>query len=174
MRNRRHGDPLAGRTPVGDPSAFLDAAILADTAECIIWPYAYSGGIDGGPRYPRIGVTGTHVPEAVTRIVCDRVYGPPPPGDIEAAHSCRQTMCINKRHLRWATVKENTEDRRIHGTMPIGEAHVNSTINVEIVRKIRHLRATLNYGPNRIATALGIGQGAASGVIYGKTWRDVA
>jgi hypothetical protein len=37
--------------------------------------------------------------------------------DLQALHSCgRGKICVNPEHMRWGTIKENMQDKKIHGT----------------------------------------------------------
>jgi hypothetical protein len=83
--------------------AFIEAAILSNTDECIIWPYLV--GRDGYAvfccNYKNI---------RVSRLVCEKVYGKPPPEKPLALHApvvCHNPRCINPRHLFWESYQEN-------------------------------------------------------------------
>lgn len=86
---------------------FIDNALAQETDECIEWPYAKTRA-----GYPiiwewRFGKT---VSDYVHRIVCRLAYGPASSDLHEAAHSCHNPACINKRHLSWQTHQQNTSD----------------------------------------------------------------
>ena len=53
------------------------------------------------------------------RVVCRLAHGEPPPDKPQATHSCHNKWCINPRHLRWGSAKDNAADyqqlRRTHG-----------------------------------------------------------
>lgn len=86
--------------------AFVEAAVTSSTDECILWPFGKRG------RYGRVYVNGKTV--SVHRYVCERTYGPCPPDKQHAAHRCGVHLCINPRHVRWATCAENEADKFIH------------------------------------------------------------
>ncbi len=88
----------------------IEDAVNSDTDECIIWPHA----IDKTNGY---GVLIDGHRTTAHRSVTMRFYGPPPSdGKHHSAHSCMTKACINPRHLRWATPKENTADQIVQGT----------------------------------------------------------
>jgi len=90
----------------GSLPEFLEAAVKSQVDECVVWPFAkrkYSYGLP-------INAFGSKRPHV---IVCEAVNGPAPEGK-EAAHRCGNESCVNPRHLRWATHKENGEDRVEH------------------------------------------------------------
>jgi hypothetical protein len=83
---------------------------VTDTDQCVIWDlrrddYGYAILKDGRRKVK------------LYRHVCEKKHGPPPAGKNHAAHSCGNGHlgCINQRHLRWATPKENADDRTLHG-----------------------------------------------------------
>lgn len=78
------------------------------TNDCILWPYTTSRG------YGRVGIHGGT--QYVHRLSAEAAHGPAPFPDAQAAHSCRNRHCFNPRHLRWATPKENQQDRLRDGT----------------------------------------------------------
>lgn len=119
-RHRRLGDPLGGgkmRAPVGEPLRYLREVVLAfDGDECLIWPYARTSS-----GYGNLGIEDGNA--VVSRLVCERVYGPPPTPDHEAAHSCGRGHegCVTQNHLSWKTATENQADRVAHGTVNSGQ-----------------------------------------------------
>src|ERR1044072_6184471 len=114
----RHGDPFGGTAENGAPMNFIEKTALPYTGnECILWPYARSSG------YARIRLDGTT--RSVPNIICEKVNGPAPGSQYEAAHSCGNGHlgCITPNHLSWKTPKENNADKLIHGTSNRGERH---------------------------------------------------
>lgn len=138
-RWKKYGDPLAGGpflTPKGEPSRFLNESVLNFSGDdCLIWPY--SRNMSG---YGQINLDGT--PKIVSRVVCERTYGPPPTTAHEAAHLCGggHRGCVNPRHLAWKTPVENRADKLIHDTHNRGERHYLSKLTESDVREIRRRR----------------------------------
>jgi HNH endonuclease len=163
----RHGDPLAGRTPNGEPARFLtEVAYPYAGDECLRWPYGHNG--DG---YGQITHGGKHT--YVHRKVCEEVHGPAPSDEHETAHSCGNGHlgCITPNHLRWATMSENHADRVIHGTSNRGERCGAAKLTEPEVRTIlamkgsalqREIAERFNVTPSNI------------GVIHRrKSWVDI-
>lgn len=119
----------------GERRAFVDAAVNSDTDACLIWPYLKSGGYGKAPLDEFSGWA--------HRQVCRRVHGEPPFQDAEAAHSCGNRACLNPRHLRWASHKENAQDWYEQSTWgtglgPVrGEKHPWAKLNSDQVREIK-------------------------------------
>jgi hypothetical protein len=115
QRWRKYGDPLAARPKAldGEPDRFFREVVLVyDGEDCLLWPY----GRDGW-GYGRIWIDGrTH---NVHRLACEMEHGLPSDARLEAAHSCGNghLACVNRKHVRWATPKENSADKFVHGTM---------------------------------------------------------
>lgn len=162
-RFKKFGDPLAGRTTVGAPLAFLEEALRSNVDHCITWPFArisrgYAGIQNNGRR------------RSVARIICERLYGPSPSSRHQAAHSCGRghEACVNPRHLRWASTKENAADRLAHGTAPRGEGNGHSKLSSSQVKEILSLKGKLPQ--TKIAERFGIGQTTVSNILIGRTW----
>jgi hypothetical protein len=123
---KRHGDPLAGRTPNGEPFRFYENVILAHQGdECLLWPYSVNG-----RGYGQIGNDRAH------RFVCKSVHGLAPSPAHEVAHSCGKKLCVNPRHLRWATHGENIADKLAHGTHILGERNQLAKLTEQDARSI--------------------------------------
>lgn len=108
----RHGDPLAGRGYVGDGAKFVDFAVNSETDECINWPFFKMKAGHGTTHY-------NGARWLAHRLVLTLAKGDPPTPLHVAAHApviCHNASCVNPRHLRWATKKENTTDMKLDGT----------------------------------------------------------
>lgn len=112
-RWKRHDNPEFRLIPYpenkGDCFQWLKDHQTFDGGECLRWPFHrdQSG-------YGRVRVMGKSM--AASRFMCELVRGAPPSPEHQAAHSCGNGHlgCVNPRHLRWATPKENMEDLARH------------------------------------------------------------
>lgn len=86
----------------------------------------------------------------------------------EAAHSCAKILCINKRHLRWASRSENEFDKLVQGRPhgPRMEAHGHARLAQVQVLAIRESTAPQPI----IAAKFGISQQSVSDIKLRKTW----
>ncbi|MGA1809529.1 MULTISPECIES: hypothetical protein [Sphingobium] len=127
-----HGDPLSGRTPKGEPLAFLENTVISyHGKDCLIWPYVKRSG------YGIVTYKGEK--RLVTRVVCEAEHGPPPTPVHEASHLCGKGHlgCCNPKHLAWKTPKENNADKLTHGTHHRGEQSPRAKLTVAQVLEIR-------------------------------------
>lgn len=94
---------------------FIRAALLSETDECILWPYAvrkssgYAAHHTPGPHSTRKNID-------AHRYVCILAHGEPKP-DEETAHRCGQKLCINPDHVFWSDHINNMDDAKVHGTL---------------------------------------------------------
>lgn len=102
---------------------------------CLIWPFP-----SGQNRYGYMKFFGKGMHPA--RVMCILVHGRPLVGK-ETAHSCGNGLigCVNPRHLRWATKRENVDDMLKHGTTIRGERHWAAKLSEIDVKRIRSLAA---------------------------------
>lgn len=162
-RSWRYGDPLAGRTPNGEPLAFLEEVLTRPaTSSCIEWPYSRDR-----RGYGHLRLNGRLT--RATRIICDRVFGNPPHPTCHAAHLCGRSTCVNPQHLQWATSKENNAHKIIHGTIARGERHGLSKLTSLDVLEIRE---SLSRGanPNDICLRFGIGRSQVLRIQKRESW----
>lgn len=139
----KYGDPhrvMVKQTPAGEPLSFIMEVIQSDTDDCVIWPYSvYKDGY-GSIRY-----------EGVSRnahsVSLELFTGERPDGKV-AAHEplvCHNPACINPKHLRWASRKENMHDRLLDETDLRGEKHPNSKLSE---RDVLDIRSSKESGPS--------------------------
>lgn len=139
--------------------------ISRDTDECVLWPYGKNTYGYGRLGTPMRGTRGAH------RVACMLVHGDPPTG-YDAAHSCRSRECVNPRHLRWATRKENMGDKRRDGTDPTGERHGCSKLTEQDVIDIR-ARVRAGEMQSTLAAEFGVSRAAVCLLVSGKNWAHV-
>lgn len=137
-RLRKHGDPQGGRTLNGVAREYFETTVMNYRGdECPIWPGRRING------YGSMSLNGKDV--IVSRQVCERLYGPPPSPDHQAAHSCGKGKggCVAPHHLRWATRKENDQDKLIHGTRLFGQRNPLAKLTDEEARQIIALKGVM-------------------------------
>lgn len=163
VRWRRHGDPLGGGTPQGEPAKFYREIVLTcergPADECLIWPYAR---LSGG--YAELGQTN------VSRLVCEERHGPAPTPVHQAAHSCGNghLACVTKGHLDWKTPLQNKADELIHGTRQRGERINTAKLTEPEVREILSLRGRASQ--EVIAEWFGVGRTAIGKIHRKESW----
>jgi len=164
-RFKKHGNPLSGRTPPGEPlEYFKNVALNYEGDDCLLWPYARNSA-----GYAHVSVDGKN--KLVHRLACIAEYGYPTDEDQQAAHSCGNGNigCCNKKHVRWATPKENGEDTVLHGRSQRGEKHYASKLTVDAVVHIRSSGMT-NI---ELAQLYGVERTNIVAVRKMKSWRHV-
>lgn len=159
LRWWRHGDPLGGRrTKHGETVEWLRASLTIETDDCVKWPFSTTVG------YGQTWWNGR--PALATRVICELKHGPAPTPKHQAAHSCGKGHegCVNHRHLRWATRKENETDKTAHGTR-------GKTLSPGDVAQIKALRG--RETGVEIARRFGVTPSCISSIFTGKSWGGV-
>jgi len=163
---------------------------IADNAshegdECLVFPFSRDRkgyGVVWVKKADFRRRTGAH------RLMCELAHGEPPSSRLEAAHSCGmgRNGCVNPRHLRWATRKENAQDAVAHGAVfnpygqpgtrkdgtraaTIGESHGRARLTRSDVERIRN---HLAHGGKvkDAAEAYGVHRSTISLIKSGKNW----
>lgn len=133
----------------------LRGLIANETDECITWDRGRAG------NYGALcGAARAH------RQVCLWVYGPAPTG-LEAAHSCGQSLCVNPRHLRWATHRSNIADKQAHDTLRSGERHNMAKLSASQVADLRESDGSLAT----VAALFGISKSQAHRIRTNQNWK---
>lgn len=142
------------------------AALASNTDECVIAP-----GAPAGDGYPRVREPGSGRKRTKPHIlICTMAHGPRPEG-LEVAHGCGNRMCINPRHLRWATHPENMADRKLHGTAPVETWMHNTKLTWEQVQAIRTEYATGTTSYARLGEKYGVTRSCIGSIVRNKTWK---
>lgn len=165
-RMRAHGDTdrcYRPRSRNGEPLKFLLRAAGQSSDECLIWPFARDKN-----GYARIRHDGDNV--VASNLLCTMVHGSPGTSGYQAAHSCGNGHlgCVNPRHLRWATCRENQKDKLKHGTQQRGERCWNARLNKNQVLVIRRLVKVTNI--QFAAAVFDVSDSSVRSIVRGKTW----
>lgn len=162
-RAYKYGDAGAGHSFKGDALRWLNDHLSHDGVDCLEWPFARDSA-----GYGQINHDG--VVKYVHRFICEVLYGSPPDGRFQAAHTCGKghEACCNPKHLRWATGVENAADKWQHGTLPIGECHHAAKLTEDQVRRIRSLKGSMTQ--RRIGALFGVSEDAVGDIHRGINW----
>jgi len=159
-----HGDAFS-REPVRKTGhgmrVLMDLVSQPETDVCILWPLR--------KNKAGYGICGGRGTVLANRVACAHAFGPPPTANHHAAHSCGIPACVNPRHLRWATPKENSADKVRHGTDARGERNQAAKLTATQVRQIRALRGTQSQ--QEIAAQFLVSPTAVSLILTGRRWR---
>lgn len=133
--------------------------------ECVFFP-----GRRQPNGYGRVSVDGRY--ERAHVYACRTAHGPRPAGKTDAAHSCGTAMCINPRHLSWATRAENEADKVRHGTSNRGERSGASVLTWPQVHAIRSRYIDGNVTQQQLATEHGVHIMTINDIIHHRTWQE--
>ena len=168
MRLRTHGHTrtTVKRAPRGAPVKWIADHVDYKDDECLEWPFArYSNG------YAMINSPLGAM--SASRFMCISAHGMPRRKRMDAAHSCGNghLACCNPQHLRWATRTSNLEDRKVHGTLLLGEKHPRAKLNEDSVREIRRLRDEMTQ--SELGRRFGVSFQTVSEIQLRKKWTHV-
>lgn len=133
-RLRKNGDPsITRKKPNGYWKNELYSLLAFDTDYCIEW---------NGPNirgYGRIFMNGKWHRAGELSLQHRNIYQPEgKPLVLHKPEVCHNPKCINYRHLRWGSVKENAADRTLDGTQMIGSGHPRAKLTEQQAKTIKH------------------------------------
>jgi hypothetical protein len=129
---------------------------------CILWPASV-----GSHGYGQLRWKGT--PVLAHRLVYACYRGELAPGE-EVLHSCDVRACVNPRHLRAGTHKENMQDAVLKNRTARG-----SMLGLLSEQQVRLIKTELQARKNQyqIAAAFGVTQSTISRIATGRIWGHV-
>ena len=107
----------------------------------------------------------------VHRLVMLAFVGECPEGQ-QVAHGDRDKTNNKLENLRYATQKENEEDKLAHGTRAKGEASSSALLTSSEVLDVRYLWS-YNFSGQKIADYFGVSCGCIYNIVYGNTWKHI-
>lgn len=137
--------------------------VALETDDCILWPFGTNPG-----GYGRLWDLTTRRYRSTHILALERRE--PCPEGKQAAHGpCHNRLCMNYRHLRWATRVENAADRLRDGTAPRGNRCGMAKLTERDVQEIRHL-LEIGMSQTQISRRFGVTQPLISMIASGKAW----
>jgi len=161
-QRRRMGKDLdcpPHRVASGATRRWIEEHIKWAGDDCLIWPFAR---LPNG--YGRANIRG--VGALAHRHMCALVNGAPAHQKMQAAHTCGMGHlgCVNPKHLRWATARENHADKYSHGTANNGANNGTAKLSWQQADEIRKAEGVV------MATELAKHYGIAGSTVY-RIWR---
>lgn len=105
----------------------------------------------------------------VHRLVCLAFHGLPPSADMQVAHGDANRINNRPENLRWATPKENGEDKVRHGNSLYGERHPSVKLTADEVIAVCDLYAS-GMKQRDIASVFGVHQAQVHRITRRKCW----
>lgn len=111
-----------------------------------------------------------HIRIRVHRLLLLAFVGLPKPNQI-ARHLDGNKLNNSLDNICWGTLKENQNDRKLHGTSNVGSRHGRAIINEEIARLIK--MDLYKYNHKFISKKYGVAIHIIKNISCGKTWKHV-
>lgn len=131
--------------------------------DCLKWPFG------GESKSGRGALKFSGARGWAHRIMCTLAHGEPPTPEHTAAHECGKGHdgCVNPRHLKWKTQKENNADCAKHGTSPKHHDGNRGRLTADQVAQIRGSRGVKTQ--RELAALFEVSEGAINDIWRGRS-----
>ena len=163
-RNLKYGTPTGGGAMRGQPLKWLKDNACHSGDDCLPWPFSKKQG------YYSISLGDGKWTKA-HRKMCEIANGPPSAGMV-AMHLCHNKSCVNPKHLKWGTPKENSDGSVACGLMLKGEKMPTSRLTDSMVGEIRE-RWGQGESLDSITADYPVSRSAIWFAATGKTWKHI-
>ena len=164
-QRQRLGMPPEPKTPMRSTIAFARAALVSQSDACIMWPYSMRG---ANRPYGSMYDPEDKKSHTASRWVCEKAHGKPFKS-AHACHSCNNPQCVNPRHLRWGSSKDNVQDAVKSGRRATGEKAPLAKLTDALVVEMRKSTESHVYWSKRLGVSTRNVRMARSG----RTWKHV-
>lgn len=155
------GPDMPERSKRGEQAAWITALLSMPTSnECVPWPFQKrpSG-------YGKVWHESKMRPATHAVLILSGQPQPDAPNNL-ALHACDNPPCVNPRHLRWGSQKENLSEMISRGRQPRGEQRSDFKVTDAEVKEIIELRQS-GWTQQSIADRFGLSQPHVCNIIHG-------
>lgn len=123
-----------------------------------------------GHQYVFLYANGKSHKKFIHRLVLETYGGPCPPG-MECRHLDGDPSNNKRSNLEWGTRQENTDDKKLHGTVPKGEVCKTAVLKADDVIAIREVYGTISS--RKLAKKYGVSHTAIIRAAKGTKWAHI-
>lgn len=127
------------------------------------WPWTGSLDTKG---YGRLGLNGVSYRAHRLVLASSGLFS-----SLPVRHLCNNTRCVNPKHLRFGTYKEQSNDQKLAGTWTHGDTHGLAKLTSEVVLKLREESNTRSQ--RYLARKYGISKANVYNIQQRKTWKHI-
>ena len=137
-------------------------------------PYVLKLGVSSNGYYSVfLCQNGKGVRKTISRLVLEAFSGKPPTSLHQAAHRNGVRTDNRLENLYWATVQENHNDKRRHGTMARGEKIHQSKLTANKVIDLRASYARGGISQRALAQEFGVSQAVVHRIVTRAVWKHI-
>ncbi len=162
-KSKRREPARAEEWPVETTLELLHRLAAIETDECVIWPRRLSA-----QGYAYVYGDGYHHRPA-HRVALELREPPPTPRHMAIHGPCHNRACINYRHLRWGTGRDNEMDKVRDGTSNRGERHGLAKLTRTQAAMVRALAAG-GFTHKAIAGVFGVSPSTVGAIARKENW----
>ena len=90
---------------------------------------------------------------------------------LQARHLCGHSWCAQGDHIEMGTIAQQIEDKRSHGTLPMGEKHANSKLTSKQVEELINLKGSMSVKER--ASQFNVSEKLVYTIDSGHAWKHI-